>query len=347
MSGQSEEKTLPATPRKLAEERRKGHVSHSRDLVDGAVLVAAFAYLGLAWPMMRDELMRATGAIADLTVRPFPEAFDGAMGLAWTTLAWCVAPLLALVAAIGILAGMAGTLGPLLSFAQLAPKLEKLNPIQGLKRIVSLRNLLEIAKSFGKIAILLAVFAAILPNWLQPLFEVPACGESCLAPILVAILKPVLLAAAIVFLTLGIVDVILQYRLFLRDMRMTKTELKREHKDNEGDPLLRGERRRLFAEMLAQSASFGIRKVSVAIVDGDRIVGLRYVRGETPLPMVVAKARGAAGSRMIERARQDGIPVVEDRELAAALASRHALGKTVERDLFRPVALVLVREGLL
>ena len=118
--------------------------------------------------------------------------------------------------------------------------------------------------------------------------------------------------------------------MFLRDMRMTRTEQKREHKDNEGDPLLRGERRRLFAEMLQQAASFGIRKASVAVVDGDRIVGLRYVRGETALPMVVAKARGAAGFRMIERARRDGIPVVHDRELAAALSSRHALGKPVE-----------------
>jgi type III secretion protein U len=286
-------------------------------------------------------------AVADLTVRPFPEAFDSAMGLAWTTLAWCVAPLLALIAAIGVMAGMAGTLGPLFSFAQLAPNLEHLNPIQGLKRIVSLRNLIEIAKSFGKIAILVAVFAAILPSWLQPLFEMPACGESCVAPVLVAILKPVMLAAALVFLTLGIVDVALQYRLLLRDMRMTRTEQKREHKDNEGDPLLRGERRRLFAEMLQQAASFGIRKASIAVVDGDRIVGLRYVRGETALPMVVAKARGAAGFRMIERARRDGTPVVHDRELAAALASRHALGKPVARDLFRPVALLLVRERLL
>src|SRR5206468_799521 len=149
-------------------------------------------------------------------------------------------------------------------------------------------------KSLGKIAILVAVFATILPSWLQPLFEMPACGEGCVAPVLVAILKPVMLAAALVFLTLGIVDVILQYRLLLRDMRMTRTEQKREHKDNEGDPLLRGERRRLFAEMLQQAASFGIRKASVAVVDGDRIVGLRYVRGETALPMVAANARAAA-----------------------------------------------------
>src|SRR5215470_5659959 len=347
MNGHSEEKTLPATARKLAEERRKGRVSHSRDLVDGAVLVAALSYLALAWPMMRDELMRVTGAIGDLTARPFAEALDSAIGLAFTTLLWCVAPLLALVAAIGVLAGMAGTLGPVFSFAQLAPKLEHLNPMQGLKRIVSLRNLLEIGKSIGKVVVLLAVFAFILPGWVQPLFELPGCGESCMAPILVAILKPVMLAAAIIFLVLGAVDLILQYRLFLREMRMTRTEQKRELKDNEGDPLLRGERRRLFAEMLEHATSFGIRRASVAVFDGDRIIGLRYVRGETPLPIVVAKARGTAGVRMIERARRGGIPLAQDRELAEALALRHALGKSVERDLFRPVALLLVREGLL
>jgi len=347
MSGQSEEKTLPATARKIAEERRKGHVSHSRDLVDGAVLVAAMGYLTFAWPSMRDEMVRLIGAIGDLTVRPFPEASASALGLAETTLIWLVTPLLALVAAVGILAGMAGTLGPVFSFAKLAPKPQNLNPLQGLKRVVSLRNLVEIAKSFGKISILLAVFAAILPGWLQSLFEIPSCGANCVAPILLAILKSIMVAAAIIFVTLGAVDLILQYRLFLRDMRMTKTEQKRERKDSEGDPLVRGRRRQLFAEMLEQAAAFGIHRTSVAIVAGDCIVGLRYVRGETPLPMVVAKARGAAGTRMIERARRDDIPIVRDSELAEALASRHALGKPVERDLFRPVAVVLVREGIL
>src|SRR5262245_502078 len=347
MSGQSEEKTLPATARKIAEEQRKGRVSHSRDLVDGAVLFAAFGYLAFAWPMMRDELLRLAGAVGDLTVQPFPQALESALTTAASVLLWCVGPLLALVAVIGILAGMAGTLGPVLSLAQLAPKLEKLNPVQGLTRIVSLRNLVELVKSFGKIAILIAVFAFILPAWLQPLFEVPACGASCLVPTLVAILKPLMTTAAIVFLVLGTVDAVVQYRLFLRDMRMSKTELKREHKDNEGDPLVRGERRRRFMGMIELATSTGIRKVSVAIADGDHFVGLRYVRGETALPMVVAKGRGAAGARMIQRARQDGIPVVHDRELVAALASRHALGKPVERDLFRPVALVLVRAGLL
>jgi type III secretion protein U len=348
VSGQSsEEKTLPASARKIAEERRKGRVSHSRDLVDAAVLLTAFAYLLWAWPSIGEEMRRLVDALGDLVVRPFPEARDRGLALAEAALLWFITPLLALVSVAGILAGMAGTRGPVLSFTQLTPKPENLNPVQGLKRIVSLRNLVELAKSVGKIAILLAVFAAVLPAWLQPLFEIPACGADCLVPMLVAVLKPLMAAAALVFGALGVVDAVVQYRLFLRDMRMTKTEQKRERKDSEGDPMVRGRRRQLFAELLAQAESFGIGRAVIAVVDGDRVVGLRYVQGETPLPMVVAKARGVAGIRMAERACRDGIPIVQDAELVAALAARHALGKYVERDLFRPVAMVLVRAGIL
>jgi type III secretion protein U len=347
MSGPTEEKTLPASAHKIAQERRKGHVSRSRDLVEAAVLLTAMGYLFFGWSAVRDDMLLLVGAIGDLIARPFPEVSGSAIGLAETALLRFTAPLLALVCVAGIIAGMAGTLGPVFSFEQLVPKFEHINPVQGFKRIVSLRSLVEIVKSLGKIAILLGVLGFILPGSLQPLFEIPACGATCVGPILFATLKPIIAAAVLVFVTLGAVDVVVQYRLFLRDMRMTKTEQKREHKDVEGDPMVRGRRRRLFAEMLAQASSIGIGNAMIAVADGDRIVGLRYKQGETSLPMVVAKARGAAGARMLAQARQRGIPIVQDAELVEALASRHVLGKPIERDLFRPVATILVREGIL
>jgi type III secretion protein U len=347
MSGPSEEKTLPASAHKIAQERRKGHVSRSRDLVEAVVLLTAMSYLLFGWPRIRDELLLLVGAIGDLIARPFPEVREFALGLAEAVLLWFIAPLLALVSIAGILAGMAGTLGPVFSFEQLVPKFENVNPVQGFKRIVSLRSLVEIAKSFGKIAILLAALGFILPGSLQPLFEIPACGAVCVGPILLATLKPIIAVALIVFVTLGVVDVVVQYRLFLRDMRMTKTEQKRERKDVEGDPMVRARRRRLFAEMLAEASTLGIGNAMVAVADGDRVVGLRYKQGETALPVVVAKAHGAAGVRMLAQARQRGIAIVQDAELVEALASRHAVGKAIARDLFRPVATILVRQGIL
>jgi type III secretion protein U len=347
MSGQTEEKTLPASAHKIAQERRKGHVSNSRDLVESAVLLTAMGYLFFRWPTMRDEMLLLAGSIGDLVARPFPEIREKALDLAQATLLWSSVPLLALVCIAGVLAGMAGTLGPVFSFEPLAPKFEKINPVQGFKRIASLRNLVEIAKSFIKITILLAVLGFILPGSLQSLFEMPSCGAACVGPILLATLKPIVAAVAIVFVILGAVDVAVQYRLFLRDMRMTKTEYKRERKDVEGDPMVRGRRRGLFAEMLAQASSLGIGNAVIAVIDGDHIVGLRYKPGETALPMVVAKGRGVAGARMIARARERGIAIVQDAALVEALASRHAVGKAVARDLFRPVATILVREGIL
>jgi type III secretion protein U len=126
---------------------------------------------------------------------------------------------------------------------------------------------------------------------------------------------------------------------------MTRTESKREVKDLEGDPLIRGARRRMRQQLTSASARVGMRHAVIAVTHGERIVGLRYRPGETPIPLVVCKGRGEAAMRMLAEARDLGLPIVDNAELVAALATRHAVGATVVPDLFGPVAELLVAAG--
>jgi type III secretion protein U len=128
-------------------------------------------------------------------------------------------------------------------------------------------------------------------------------------------------------------------------MRMTRTESKRELKDLEGDPLIRGERRRMRRQLTTQWVRVGLREAVVAVFHDDRLVGLRYRPGETPIPVVVCKGSGAAGTAMLAEARQIGVPIVDNGALVAALAARHAVGDTIVPDLFKAVADVLVAVG--
>jgi type III secretion protein U len=152
------------------------------------------------------------------------------------------------------------------------------------------------------------------------------------------------MTAAVAFFIIGLIDLLVQRRLFLRDMRMTRSEFKREHKDHEGDPHIRRERRKRSQQSQTRER-VGLRHAVLAVAHGKRVVGLRYRRGETPIPTVVSKARGEAGVRMLAEARRLGIPVVDNAALVSEL-EQHRVGDTIGKALFQPVAESLVMAGV-
>src|SRR5262249_29161594 len=120
---------------------------------------------------------------------------------------------------------------------------------------------------------------------------------------------------------------------------------KREVKDLEGDPLIRGERRRVRQQFAGRNVRVGIRHAIIAIVHEDQIVGLRYRPGETPVPVVVCKGDGEAGAAMQAEARQLGLPIVDNAAFVTALTARHAVGDTIVPELFQVAAETLVAAG--
>jgi type III secretion protein U len=340
----TEEKTLPASEKKLRDARRKrGQVPHSRDLVTAVSLLAMLAYLSFAWSRIRDQIVQLLDTVSDAGAEPFAQIQGRAVTLALQILVTTSASVAAIVLVATVAAGIAATGGPVFSFELVNPKLSHINPVEGAKRIFSLRNIVEFAKGLIKIVTLAIAFWLALRGFLQPLFELPVCGEPCLGPMTIATLKPLAVTGVFVFMAIGFVDVLIQRRLFLRDMRMTRTEYKREQKDLEGDPLIRSERRRVARRLSVRQPRTGIRNAVVAVAHDDRIVGLRYKAGETPVPMVVSKGVGEDGLRMLAEARELGIPVIDDAALVLALAENHTVGKMIQSQYFRPVAEILLK----
>jgi type III secretion protein U len=342
MAEQTEERTLPASLKKLRDARRKGKASQSKDLVAGLGLLAAVAYLFYRWPTIVDDITGLIDAVAASLDQPFSEIWQNTAAHAVHVLFVAVVPLAVIVFVVGMLSGMIGTLGPVFSFENVALKFEHINPVEGAKRLFSLRNLVEFAKSVVKVVILAVAFWSVLRGFVQSLLETPACGHSCLAPAVVSTLQPLAATAAIAFVTIGIIDVLLQYRLYLRDMRMTRTELKREFKDLEGDPLIRGARRQLRREVTTTRVRVGVRHAVVVITHGDRAVGLRYNLDDTRVPTITAKGRGPISIAMLAEAKSLGIPIVDDAALTEGLINKHAIGDRIREDFFNPVAAILV-----
>lgn len=342
---QNEEKSLPPSLKKLRDARRKGQVSQSRDFIGAVTLAAMFLYLWLAGGGIVDRVTALFDVITGFQDRPFDDVAGLAIRLSLETLLGISVPIVALVVITDFVAGVTGTLGPVFSFELIAPKFEKISPMQGLKRIFSLRNLVEFAKSVVKVAILATAFFVIQRAAIAPLFDIPVCGAPCLGSAALQTALPLAATAAIAFLAIGIFDLLVQRQLFLRDMRMTRTELKRELKDLEGDPLIRGERRRLTRSQ-ADAPRVGIDRALVAVTNGTMVVGLRYRVGETPAPLVVCKAAGSAGAGMLATLRERAVPIFEDAEFAAALHAKHGPGDTVDSAFFATAARLLVAAGL-
>ncbi len=344
MTEESEEKKLPASEKKLREARRKGQVSHSVDLISGFSLFAALAYIFLIWPSVNGHLSELVQTVT--TPGPFEETSIRAIRHSIVLLFKITAPVAAIVVVVTLLFGIIGTRGLVFSAQPLAPRFDNINPAKGLKKIMSLRNVIEFVKGLAKVIFLSALFVVVLAAWLQPMFDAPACGASCTEPMIKAVLTQLGIAAALAFIVIGLIDAPIQRRLFLREMRMTTTEHKREHKDLEGDPLIRQELKRQRRDLAALSGNLGLKNAVVVFAASGRAVALRYVKGETPAPMVVAKAQGSAATEMASQARQLGIPVVEDATVAGPLFGHSGIGKYIPEKFFASVVPHLIRLGL-
>jgi type III secretion protein U len=342
---ESEQKSLPASDKKLRDARKKGQVSSSRDLVSGFGLFAVVIYLLFTWTMTRDQVLQLVDVVAGTYHQTFVERWQMAVAAASGVVFYAIVPAVVILVLTSIVVGMAATLGPVFSFESVKPNFEHINPASGLKRIFSMRNAVEFLKGLVKVVAVGVALWLVLRSFLQPLLETPSCGKFCVVPLLLEAIKPIIVVTLLAFIVIGFFDVGLQRWLFLRDMRMTKTEMKRERKDMEGDPHIRTERNRQRRMLATQATRLGLKHATVVIAHGDHLGAVRYDRQHTPIPTVVAKAAGARAHALRAEALSLGIIVVDDPELAPALAKQRP-GDVLKRDLFGAVAGVLVRNGL-
>src|SRR5438105_2403014 len=154
MADQSEEKTLPASDKKLRDARRKGQVPHSKDMVSALTFVAAMSYVLLGWAEIDDRLRQLLDLVATAAARPFTNVAAPALALAIDILLRSSLLLGAAVVTAAFIGGIAATSGPVLAFEPLQPKLERINPAEGLKRLFSVKGLVEFLKTLVKLLIL-------------------------------------------------------------------------------------------------------------------------------------------------------------------------------------------------
>ncbi|MCY0387289.1 EscU/YscU/HrcU family type III secretion system export apparatus switch protein [Robbsia sp. Bb-Pol-6] len=359
----SSEKTEPPSHKKLNDARRKGDVAHSKDFTQTLLILSLLAYLVLRGRAIFETLAAlvlfagrisaaasaAASATASATASTFspvpPLSFSGAVAALGREAAGAcldiVAPFLLIVIGVGVFAETV-QVGVLLAFEKLKPSAKKLNPAANLKNIVSKKNLIEFVKSVVKIGFLSVLVWRVVAAALPELFTLPRAGVDGVFASVGVLMTTLLLNVAVAYVALGVADLAWQRYLHRQGLRMSKDDVKREYKEMEGDPHVRSMRRNLQKEMAMQGATAGARRASVLITNPTHYaVAIYYEAAETPLPIVLAKGEGALAQRMIDEAREAGVPVLRDIPLARALSARAEIAQYIPETFIEPVAEVL------
>ena len=327
-------RTEAPTPRRLAEARRRGEVARSAELTGSAALVGGLAGVWAAGPWIASDLargLRAALAAAPAGAAPPASALTAA---AATVARLSLVPCAAAVLGAGAVAFL--QVGPGLSPVRF--RLERLDPRRGLRRLASSAALGRAVLGIGKAAVLVGALAAAGRAAAPALAALPRSGPSGLWRAL-PILGGLALRAAALLLAFGAADLLLARARHRRDLRMTRHEVRREQREDEGDPSVRAERRR---SQRAAAEAPPLARATCVVVNPTRLaVALAHDRSREEAPRVVAKGAGPAAARLRSAARRAGVPVVRDVPLARAQRRLAEVGEEIPEDLYEAAAAVL------
>lgn len=339
----SQERTEQATPKRRQDAKKKGQAPRSRELNTTAVLLTGAATLVLFGGGIGEGI---AAIMVDSLSMPRQMAFDApllptAFGQAAMVALVLLLPLFAAVLA-AALVGPAMLGGLVFSAEAIKPKLEKLNPIAGLKRIFSLNGLMEFAKTLAKFVVVTGAGLLVLRFIAPDLLMAGETSVETAVPGLAAAAAWVLVVLASVMLLIAAVDVPFQLWSHSKKLRMTRQEVRDEMKETEGRPEVKSRIRRVQMEMTQRRMMMAVPEADVVVTNPTHYsVALKYDPDGMAAPRVIAKGADEIALKIREVAAASGVPRVEAPPLARALYFTTRLDEEIPAELFLAVARVL------
>jgi flagellar biosynthesis protein FlhB len=338
----NDQKTEAPTPKRRQDAARKGDVLQSRELGTALVVLGGAAWLALAGPMFIDalETMVIDGLSFDSAdLREFDpgSVILRLIGIVALPLASLFA--ITLVAAIGTPA-MLGSLG--FRSEALGFKGSKLNPLSGLKRMFGTQGLIELVKSIAKVLLLGSIGVWLLLDQSRLLLSLSAQDIGAALGNVGSTFVLACLIMAMALVLIAMIDVPAQIVQRVQRLRMTKQEVKDEHKQTEGSPELKSAIRRRQHEVLRNSARSAVAEATVVLTNPTHFaVALRYQPGRDSVPVVVARGRGATADAIRSIAAEQQVPMLSYPQLTRALYFTTRTGQVIREDLYMSVATIL------
>lgn len=339
-------KTEKATPKKRRDERKKGNVFFSNDAVSVAVLLASFFVLKLTATPMVQQIYRflqyAMGLVAGAAHTGLQDNLSGLVLEMLKTFLLAAGPLLATTAVVAVAATFFQT-KLLVSGEALKPKFSRINPLQGIKRLFSLRSVIEALKGILKITVLLFLIYQFLVGIVDTFTKYLHTDLAVACAHLVDEGFQMVMQIAIAFVVLAGADVFYQWWDYERQLRMSKQEIKEEYKQMEGDPQVKGKIKEVQRRMAQSRMMQQVPKADVVIRNPTHFaVALRYHSETDGAPIVLAKGQDELAGRIVRKAEEHHIAIIENVPLARALYATAELNREIPPELYNAVAEVLV-----
>lgn len=341
MSGEGGERTEAATPKHRQAARKRGQLPDIRELSGAAVVLAGAGWLALMGPVLWGGA--ASQMRAGLMLRDTRTDFDPATAV-WPMIAAVAVPMAVLFASVCFAAICSRLIGGGLgiNWGAVAPKLANISPATGLKRIFSARGGIEFVKSLAKLIFLGGAFLWAIKGALPGFVMSSGAGPLAVATVGASHLLRTVFAVTIALILIAALDAPIQIALHNAKLRMTKQQVRDEHRESEHAPEVRQQIQAKRAALLDQSARKAVKEATVILVNPTSFaVALRYRPGTDVAPVVLARARAEAAAALREMAALENVPVLTYPALARAIYFTSRSGQVIDEKLYRAVATVL------
>jgi flagellar biosynthetic protein FlhB len=343
MAAEDDGKTEDPTGKKLSDAREKGMVGKSADFNSSIVLLAGTTMIWLFSDRLVDgmrnvmvESFRAIGNFEDIPGMLQDMGRQGLIGILMMLL-----PLVAGITIVSVVASLTQT-GFLWSTKPMEPNFGKVFGLSGFKRLFSATSLVEIIKSVAKMIIVGLVAYKVVSGHYVEFLELPDMALVQFCHMMFSISLEVVFKATLVLILLGVADLAYQKTKLKSELKMSKTEVKDEAKQSDGDPHIKGKIKQMRMQMHRNFMMKELPKATVVITNPTFLaIAVRYVQGLDTAPVVVAKGKRLIAERIRDVAKQKDIPIVEDKPLARGLYESVEPGEEIPEEFFAAVAEIL------
>lgn len=338
-----QEKTEAPSARRRGEARSKGNVARSAEINSAAIILAGTGFLYVAGGKLLQGIMRIfTTYLKNITTTELvPENMRPLFLTNAVSILYLVGPFLLVIIVIGVAVNLA-QVGFLWSSEALTPKFEKLKIISGLKRLFSLRSVVDLLKNIFKLVIISLVIYFTITARIDTFFRLMDESVGNILIFLAGISGEVMFKVAIAMLVLALSDYVYQRWEYEKNLKMTKEEVREENKMTEGNPQIKARIREIQRATARRRMMAKVPEADVVITNPTHYaVALQYDPARSSAPVVVAKGERKVALRIREIAEKHNVPIVEDPPLARLLFSQAEIGREIPVETFQAVAEIL------
>ncbi len=340
-----EDKQYDATPRKLEQARKEGQVVKSKDFSMAVSLLVLFSVIfGLA-----NFIWNQIAQLYTLLYEQIPNTHVDSIGMTYIftvtvkAAVLIIGPILFIAWLVAILADFI-QVGPLVAIAPLMPKLDKLNPTKYFKNLMSIKTLFELFKNIVKVTLLGFIGYSVYMSHIENILMLAAIDNNFSVMIEFGkLITEFIFKACIAFLVIAAADYGVTKWKFLKDQKMSFKEIKDEYKNTEGDPNVKAALRQRRMQMLQRGMMDSVPEADFVVTNPIHVAcALKYKQEEMESPMLIAKGTELIAKKIIDIAREHGVPVIENPPVARALFKMVDLNQQIPPEMYKAVAEILL-----